>query len=37
MAERLSVYRQAALQLDITDALEPLKSRRAHLEMMQRA
>lgn len=28
MAERLSVYRQAALQLDIADALEPIKSRR---------
>src|SRR5262249_37530635 len=29
MAERLSVYRQAALQLDIADALVPIKSRRA--------
>jgi len=27
MADRFSVYRQAALQLDITDALKPIRSR----------
>jgi hypothetical protein len=29
MAERLGMYRQAALQLDIADALEPIRSRTA--------
>lgn len=32
MAERLSVYRQAALELDIADALEPIRSRRPRSE-----
>jgi hypothetical protein len=35
MAERLSVYRQAALQLDITDALAPIRVRR-HSESLHR-
>ena len=37
LAERINALRQAALQVDITEALEPIKSRRAHLEMVQRA
>jgi hypothetical protein len=37
LAERINALRQAALQVDIIEALEPIKSRRAHLEIVQRA
>jgi hypothetical protein len=32
MAERLSVYRQAVMELDIADALKPIRSRRIRAE-----
>jgi len=32
MAERLNYYRQAAMELDIADALEPIRSRSARAQ-----
>ena len=29
VAERINLYRQAAMELDISDALEPIRARRA--------